>query len=158
MSNKEWKLHQTEREVLVEPIDKSEEKFVDSKSPEFNVSDSGQESLSDQDDFQLQNLNRTPKLNIKNSNLLSNVLLLQTFHPINFTEILERDNTSLKIFQYNKSVNPKTSRITSNPDHSEDMMAQRVIEVENILTKNKNQVLKPNFHSECTQKASPFNK
>ena len=153
MSNKEWKLHQTEREVLAESIETSEEKFVDSKSPDFNVSDSGQESLSDQDDFQLQNLNRTPK----NSNLLSNVLL-QTFHPINFTEILERDNTSLKIFQYNKLVNPKTSRITSNPDHSEDMMAQRVIEVENILTKNKNQVLKPNFHSECTQKASPFNK
>ncbi len=77
MSNKEWKLHQTEREVLVEAIEKSEKTIVDSESPKFDVKDSSEESSSDQEDFQFQNVKRASKLNIKNVSIFSSKVLPQ---------------------------------------------------------------------------------
>jgi len=75
MSNKEWKLHQTEREVLVEAIEKSEKTIVDNKSPKFDLKDSSEENTSDQEDFQFQNVKGTPKLNIKNVSIFSSKVL-----------------------------------------------------------------------------------
>jgi hypothetical protein len=110
MSNKEWKLHLTEREVLVEAFDKNEEQFVDSKWPGFDVNDSGQQSLSEQQNFQFKNVKRTHSLNFKNSSLLFKVL------PTNFSQVAQKakaPNLSQKNIQFDESVNLLRSPIST---------------------------------------------